>query len=70
MNATSVWPDNEYHQRRDVDRRMEEQEGESFAKIVAGTTEEDLGHELDGLTSDGDVIEQRHRIRLGAVRIF
>lgn len=49
---------------------MEEQEGESFAKIVAGTTEEDLGHELDGLASNGDVIEQRHRIRLGAVRIF
>lgn len=38
--------------------------------MVTGTAEEDLGHELDGLTSDGDVVEQGNRIGLGAICIL
>ena len=69
MNGTCVWSDDEYHQRCDVDCRMKEQKWKSFAKIVAGTAEEDFGHQLDGLASDGNVVEQGNRIGLGAIQI-
>lgn len=66
MDSPCLWSDNEYRQRRDVDRRMKEQEREPFPEIIAGTTEEDLGYQLDGLTSDGYVVQQRNGIGLGA----
>lgn len=70
MRGTSIWSNNEYHERCDVDCRMEQQERKSFAKIVAGTTEEYLGAELDCLTRDGDIVEQGHGICLSAIRIL
>lgn len=70
MNDTRNWPDDEDHQRRDADRRMKEQERESFVEKVAGTAEEYLSDELDGLPSDGDVVEQGNRVGLRAIWIF
>jgi hypothetical protein len=70
MNGTCVWSDNEYHQRRYVDCRVKEQKGKSFAEVIAGTTEEDLGYQLHGLASDGYVVEQGDGIGLGAIRVL
>lgn len=69
MNATSVWTNNKYHQRRDIDRRVEEQERQPGAEVVARAAEEDLGDELDGLAGDGDVVEKRDGVGLGPVRV-
>lgn len=44
MNDTCVGSNNEYHKRRYVDGRMQEQKGKSFPEIIAGTTENDLGY--------------------------
>lgn len=57
VDCASVWPDYEYHQRRDTDRGMKQQKWQSFAEVVTGAAEEDLGHELDGLTRDRDVVQ-------------
>lgn len=70
MNGTCVRSDNEYHQRRYVDGRMQEQKGKSFAEIIAGTTEKDLGNQLDGLTGDGYIVEQGNGICLCAIWIL
>lgn len=69
MNGSGVWPDNKYHQRRDADRRVEEQERQPGAEVVARAAEEDLGDELDGLAGDGDVVEQGDGVGPGAVRL-
>lgn len=70
MDGTCVRSDNEYHQRRYVDGRMKKQKRKSFAEIIASTTEKDLCDQLNGLTSDGYVVEQGDGIGLGAIRVL
>lgn len=70
MNGPCLWTDNENDQRGYVDCRMEEQEGKPLPEIIASTTEEDLGYQLNGLTSNRYVVEQGNRISPGAIGVL